>query len=458
MKIDNTGIPPQSIEAERTILGAIIHSTPSAALAIETIEEESFYTTAHKIIFRSIKELFLKKIPIDMVSISEHLKSKVEFEVIGAESYLAELMESVCTFKNLPYYCEILLDKAERRKNIESLTTIINSYMNDQDSSASDISSKAISMILSNQKKGRKNKTKKFSELLPGEFDRIEKISKGGQAADIETGYKSLDNTVFIQNGDNIIIGGYPSMGKTSVTDCIVRNIASQGKRILKINLESSNENECRRSLFSAARLNMNLLYSGIMPKRDFPKLSLAAGPLSEYEIYMNDDPFITPSKIYSLIYRLQHEVGKVDLLVVDFLQLMKSDIKYENRRVKVGELSRDIKNIGQEFKMPTIVLSQLSRPEKGVPKEPTLFDLRESGDIEQNADVVILLHREEIFYNNEIAKERGIDNKIKVIIAKNKNGPTGYKDMVYLKEYMKLEELIEYGGQEEFWQDRSFD
>ncbi len=433
---------PQALEAEKTVLGSIMHSPSSAAIAIETIDEDCFYMTANKVIFRSIKELFLKNIPVDMVSISDHLKNKDQFEAVGEELYLAELMESVCTFKNLPYYCDILLDKSERRKNITALEEIKNSFFDDNESKASDISSRAISVILSNQKKGKKTGVIKYSELLPGEFERIERISNGGQAADLKTGYPTIDKTIFIQNGDNVVIGGRPSMGKTSVTDCIVRNIAAQGKRILKIILESSKENDCRRNLFSEARLNMNMFYSGIMPKRDFPKLSFAAGPLAEHEIYLNKDVFITPSKIYSLLYRLQYEVGKVDLLVVDYLQLMRSDKKHESRRVEIGELSRDIKNIGMEFSIPTIVLSQLSRGERGGPKEPTLSDLRESGDIEQNADVVMLLHREEYYYSREVAQEKNVENKIKVIIAKNKNGPTGYKEMVYLKEYMRLEEL----------------
>jgi replicative DNA helicase len=446
---DGERIPPQALDVERTILGSMIADPAAAALSIELLDEECFYMASNKTIFRTIKELFLKNIPIDLISISDQLKNKDQIEVIGGDGYLAELSESICTFRNVEYYCGILLDKKERRKGIETAEQMKNSFFNDNDTKASEISSRAISSILENQRK-TVTQINRLSAIIPHELGRARRIIDGEVAADIITHYPSIDNMVFIQNGDNVIFGGRPSQGKTSVVDCIIRRMAENGKRIFKINIESSDRNECRRSLFSSAKINLHHFNSRFVSNGTYQILEKTAEQLSKLEIYLINTPYVTISKIYSMIHRLNHEVGKIDLLVIDFLQLITAEKKHESRRIEVGEHSKDLKAIGQEFNFPTFILSQLARPrEAGPVKEPTMSDLHESGHIEQNADVIFLLHRPEAYMNKERAEKEGFINQLKLIIAKNKNGPPGYKNMIYLKEYMRLEEPYAEGGQQ---------
>jgi replicative DNA helicase len=232
--------------------------------------------------------------------------------------------------------------------------------------------------------------------------------------------------------------------------------MAENGKRIFKINIESSDRNECRRSLFSSAKINLHHFNSRFISNGTYQALEKSAAHLSELEIYLINSPYVTISKIYSMVHRLNHEYGKIDLLVIDFLQLITSEKKHESRRIEVGEHSKALKAIGQEFNFPTFILSQLARQrEAGPVKEPTLSDLHESGNIEQNADVVFLLHRPEAYMSKEMAKDKNCINQLKLIIAKNKNGPIGYRDMVYMKEFMRMEEpYADKGLQTDCWQD----
>ncbi|MDD5060692.1 MAG: DnaB-like helicase C-terminal domain-containing protein [Candidatus Marinimicrobia bacterium] len=449
-------IPPQDIGVERTVLGAMIVDPACAAMTIELLDDDCFYMSSNRIIFQTTKELFLKNIPIDLTMLSNRLKSKNQIDFIGGDCYLAEIAESICTFRNVEYYCGILLDKKERRKGIETAEQMKNSFFNDNETKASDISSRAISSILDNQRKSV-TQINRLSTIIPHELDRARRIIDGEVSADIVTHYPSIDSTVFIQNGDNLIFGGRPSQGKTSVVDCIVRRMAENGKRVFKINIESSDRNECRRSLFSSAKINLHHFNSRFISKGTYQALEKTAEQLSTLEIYLINSPYITISKIYSMVHRLNHEVGKIDLLVIDYLQLITAEKKFESRRIEVGEHSKALKAIGQEFNFPTFILSQLARPrEAGPVKDPTLSDLHESGNIEQNADVVFLLHRPEAYMSRERAVKEGCINQLKLIIAKNKNGPIGYKDMVYLKEFMRMEEpYVENGLQTDCWQDR---
>lgn len=454
---DETRIPPQALETERTILGSMIADTACCSIAIELLTENSFYLGANRIIYITLRDMFLKNIPIDETTLINSLENKNQLDSIGGDEYIYEIAGSMVTFKNMEYHCNILIDKQERREGIKTSEEWKNSLFDDTEISGKEITNRIISKVITSRKNGR-SKTVKIGSLLSEEFDRIEAIQKGTPAADLKTGYPTLDELIFIQNGDNIVLAGRPSMGKSSVTDCIIRRVAAQGKRILKIVLETTKKSELRKSLFSEAKVSLHLFHSGLLPRSELPKLSAAAAKINELEIYIDDSPNITPSILYSKIHRIQHEIGKIDLLTFDYLQLMSSDHKYGNRNLEVGDHSKQIKNIGMEFDFPTITISQLSRPPKGVkPTRPTLSDLRESGAIEQNGDIVILLHRPEYYMNQKKAVESGVENKIEIIIAKNRNGPAAIvKEMVYLKEFMSLEEKSEQPGEAvDMWQNK---
>lgn len=442
--MNNSGrLLPQKLEIERTVLGAMICSKESTAIGIDQlVDVDCFYVAANKLIFNAIKYLFTHNKPVEIESISDYLKGRGELDPAGGDCYLVEVSESICTAKNLPYYIDILNDYRERRKGIEVADKTKDSYFEDDESSASDISSRAISSILE-LRNIKKSKIVRFSDVLPETFEWIDNVHTGKKApADIKLEYPSLDNNLFITNGDLIIIGGRPSMGKTSVAGCFYRNIALSGKTVMVFNFESSNKNEVKRNLFSQAKISLYQFNAGKVPHMDLPNLSHVAGPLANCNIFYDSYSMNTPAKMYASCLQVKHEVGRLDSIFVDFLQIVKPDNRMESRRVEVGYISKQLKHLAEHFNVPIFVLSQLSRPERGVVKAPTLADLRESGEIEQNADIVLLLHRPEYYMKYADALKKGVVNEMHVIIAKNKNGPPGYIKMAYIKEFMRLEEM----------------
>ena len=432
-------VPPQDLGIERTILGSLLIDKRSCSIAFELLSPESFYLPANAKIYETMKQLFIRDVPIDLISVAEELKKKGQFEEIGAESYLGELAESIATSANIEYYSGILIEKQLRREIINLCFNTSTACFEDSEVSAVNISSNLISRLLRAGNDGKRT-IKRYSDMVQPEFDRIEKICRGDQVADIVTGFQTIDSRVFIQKNDLIVVAGRPSNGKSSFAGCVARNLGRQGKTGLCFNLESSNENEFSRALFSEARVDLNQFNLGMIPKRDLPKLSSAAGQLNEMGIYLDDSPEITPSRVYAKALKIKYETGSLDFIIIDYLQLMSADENYRDTRERINAILKVLKTLPKRIGCPIFLLSQISRYSDEKTKAPTLSNLKESGAIEEAADKVFILYTPG-FYSTEADR-----TLMEFHIAKHKNGRIGMRRMNFQREYFLITDRVEDG------------
>ncbi|KMQ50131.1 Replicative DNA helicase [Chitinispirillum alkaliphilum] len=434
-------LPPQSIDVEKTILGSMLIDGEAAVQALELLEEECFYSSANRKIFSCMKELFEKNITIDVISVAETLRKKSWFEDVGEEIYLSELVENITTSGNIEYYSEILREKATLRQLITVAAEITTDcFDNEQEPKV--ILDNAEKLIYDISEAKMASSFQSTGELLSNTFKEIENYTKGGFKG-VPTGFKELDDmTTGLGKGDLVIIAGRPAMGKTAFILSLTLNAASLYKHPTAIfSLEMSKAQLVQRMLCSEARVSMHALRSGTLPKRDFPKLSVAAGPLAEAPIFIDDTPSITVLELRAKARRLKAKHG-LDLLIVDYLQLMGSSGKQESRQQEISQISRSLKGVAKELDIPVIALSQLSRAveQRTGNHRPQLSDLRESGAIEQDADIVMFVYRDEVYHPD------GEDNKGKaeIIIGKQRNGPIGTANLAFVKDFARFENLSE--------------
>jgi replicative DNA helicase len=438
-------IPPQALDVERTVLGSMMIDQNACINAMTVLTEDCFYATAHKRIFECMKEMFDKSIPIDILTMADQLKKKEWLEQAGAEPYLSELVSSVATSANIEFHCKILMEKSTLRALI-SVSADITTDCFSGEAEGQMLLDRAEAKIFGISESRIKNSFESLAQLLPKTFEEIASYSKGGVQG-VPTGFNDMDEmTSGLQKGDLVIVAGRPSMGKTAFCLSIAMHAAVIAKYPTAIfSLEMSKAQLAQRLLCAEARINMHLLRSGRLAQRDFPKLSIAAGPLSEAPLFIDDTPGITVLELRAKARRLkkQHNLA---LIIIDYLQLMDSSTKLENRQQEISQISRSLKGIAKELDVPVIALSQLSRaPEqRGGDHKPQLSDLRESGAIEQDADVVMFVFREE-FYNKEDTSKQGM---AEIIIGKQRNGPTGSVMLSFVKDYAKFENLA--AGREE--------
>jgi len=440
-------VPPQALDVERTVLGSILIDANAAVTAMEVLENpEIFYVTAHQIIFEIIREMFNNDTPIDVITVADALKRKGMLEKIGSEPYLAELVENVATSANIAYYANILIDKFTMRRLISTAAEITTSAFEDQTDAQEvvDIAEQKIFQISENR---IKTSFESVGELLPSTFEEIETYSKGGVHG-VPTGFSELDEkTAGLQKGDLLILAARPSMGKTALCLSMALNASKEKKSVAIFSLEMSKAQLVQRMLCAEARINMHRLRTGTLPKRDLPKLSLAAGPLSESPIFIDDTPGISVLEVRAKARRLKNK-GNLDIIIIDYLQLMTSPGAVESRQQEISQISRSLKGIAKELNVPVVALSQLSRAVESRPdKRPMLSDLRESGAIEQDADVVFFVYREE-YYKPEEESCKGI---AEVIIGKQRNGPVGSVKLSFIREYARFENLAQMAVEEEF-------
>ncbi|NLD98591.1 MAG: replicative DNA helicase [Fibrobacter sp.] len=434
-------IPPQALDVEKTVLGSMLIDSQAVVNGIELLDEECFYSGANAKIFLCIKEMFEKTIPIDILTMAEMLRKKDWLKDVGEETYLAELAESIATSANIEYYAGILREKATLRKLIsvagEITTDCFNTEIDPQE-----ILDKAEAKIFNISESRIKNKFESVGELLPKTFEDIEGYTKGNFKG-ILTGFKELDDmTTGLQPGDLIIVAGRPSMGKTAFVLSMTQNTAVKYKNATAIfSLEMSKASLVQRMLCSEARINMHQLRSGTLPKRDYSKLSLAAGPLAEAPIFIDDTPAITVLELRAKARRLKAQ-NNLALIIIDYLQLMGSSGKVESRQQEISIISRSLKGVAKELDVPIIALSQLSRAveQRTGNHRPQLSDLRESGAIEQDADLVLFLYRDEV-YNKD---DESVKGKAEIIIGKQRNGPIGTAHCAFIKDYARYENLAE--------------
>jgi replicative DNA helicase len=358
----------------------------------------------------------------------------------GGSSYLGELAESIATSANVEYYAKILREKETLRELITTAASITTDCF-DNEIEAQELLDRAESKIFSISESRIKNRFESVGQLLPRTFEEIADFYTKGSFKGVLTGFTELDEmTTGLQKSDLVIIAGRPSMGKTSFALSIAINAAVHGKRSTAIfSLEMSKQQLVQRLLCGEARVNMHLLRSGKLPKRDLPRLSLAAGPLSEAPLYIDDTPGISVLEVRAKARRLKAQ-NNLDLVIVDYLQLMGSSGSVESRQQEISQISRSLKGVAKELDVPLVVLSQLSRaPEQRTGNHrPQLSDLRESGAIEQDADVVMFVYRDEV-YNRE---DEAVKGKAEIIIGKQRNGPIGSVNVSFIKDYARFDNL----------------
>jgi len=432
-------LPPYNEEAEQYVLGACFGSGDGFARALEIIELDDFYKTSHRKIFSAMQFLFEASEPIDILTVADRLRKSDGLDDAGGMDYLDFLEGLVPTSAAISHHSKIIREKKVLRDLIETATEIVASSYEDSED-AEEILDKAERSIFEISEKRSKRSFYSIKEIVKSSFDSIEKLfEKPGMVTGVETGFRELDQiTSGLQPSDLVIIAGRPSMGKTSFALDIARFAACKRKVPTAIfSLEMSKEQLGLRMLCSEARVSSVKLRTGFLATSDWPNLTAAAGRVSEAPIFIDDSPQLSTLDVRARARRLkaEHSLG---LVIIDYLQLMHGSRKIESRQLEISEISRGLKGLAKELDVPIIALSQLSRAvESRTDKRPLLSDLRESGSIEQDADVVAFIYRDEV-YDSETAKS-GI---AEILIRKQRNGPIGDVELAFLKEFTRFENL----------------
>ena len=435
-------LPPQNIEAEEALIAAILIDNSTLDDIIEILSAQDFYKPAHTIIFGAIIELFENNEPVDLVTLTNRLRSNGNLEKAGGASYLAGIMDSVPLATNARYYARIVHDKSTLRCLVEQGNEIINICLEDRCEVEEIIDQAERGIFKISQKKIRPT-FYKVNDLIHGSFKAIENRQKNkADLSGVPSGFKYLDDITFgFQNSDLIILAARPSMGKTAFALNIARNAAVDYDIPVAIfSLEMSKEQLVMRLLTAEARVNAERLKRGFTSKQDWDQLNNAGSILSKAPIYIDDATDTTPLKLRTKARKLKMDKD-LGLIIVDYLQLMQVSRPSDRRDLEISEISRSLKGLAKELNIPVVALSQLNRQlEKRDDKRPRLADLRESGALEQDADVVAFIHRAEVFKKKgEAIADEG---KAEIIVAKQRNGPTDNIRLAFVKQYTRFENL----------------
>lgn len=430
-------IPPQSIEVEQAVLGAMLLDKEAIGKAVEIIDRDSFYRDDHQKIFSAIVDLWVKNKEVDILTISDELDKRKELDKVGGREYLLELTETIATTANIEYHANIVLEKATLRKLIETSTRIV-SHCYDAALEVDDLLDQAEQGIFTISEKRIKEGFIPLSDLLPHTFEAIEELSKREAiVTGIHTGFFELDYlTGGLQKSDLIVVASRPSMGKTSFCLTVAEQAAVEEKVPVGIfSLEMAKNQVAQRMLCSRAKFSTHKMRTGKIKDEDYSNLALAVGPLSEAKIFIDDTPSIGILQLRAKARRLkaQHDVG---LIIVDYLQLMQGPRSAESRQQEISMISRSLKALAKELDIPVIAVSQLSRKveDRGGDKRPMLADLRESGAIEQDADLVLFIYRPELYKIEKFRDGTPTEGVAEIIISKHRNGPTGEVKLTFLK------------------------
>ncbi len=440
-------IPPQNIEAEKSLLGSLLIDKEAIYKIADMIVPEDFYKQSHQMIFEAILELFLKHEPIDLLTVTNRLTEKNQLEIIGGRGYLASLGNAVPTSSHVATYADIVQKKATFRRLITA-STDINKLGYQEDENLDDVLDKAERYLFSVAKKYLKQAFTPIKNLLTSAFERIDELHKeSGKLRGIPTYFTDLDNILAgLQESNLIIIAARPSIGKTSFALDIARNIAVKAKLPVGIfSLEMSQEELVDRMLCAEAGVSLWKMRTGRLSDKgindDFTKIGRAISVLSEASIYIDDSSTSNVIEIRTKARRLQAEKG-LGVLIIDYLQLIESRTSIENRVQEISEITRAFKSIARELKIPIIALSQLSRAvEARRPAIPKLADLRESGSIEQDADIVMFIYRKSM--DRSVELQPGEKNIAEIHIQKHRNGPTGMVKLYFNEEHVSFNNLL---------------
>jgi replicative DNA helicase len=430
-------IPPQNLEAEKAVLGCMLISEDAKTQVFESLKEEFFYSETHKKIFSCLSNLFEKNEKCDLITITNQLKRQDMLDDIGGVEYITELVELMPTAANVDEYIKIVKDKYILRTIIENATKIISEASNDPEEIDAFLD-RAESLIFEISQHKIKRDAFQLKDLIKENIEAIEEIhDRRGFVTGLPTGFTDLDKlTTGFHPSDFVIIASRPSMGKTAFACNVALNLNTGVTKfpILIFSLEMSKEQLVQRMLCCEARINLMKLRQGMLSDEDMGNLLLSAGRLEETPVFIDDTPSLNVFELRARARRLKASAN-IQLIIVDYLQLMRSHRKTENRQQEISEISSSLKALAKELKIPVLAVSQLSRAtEQRENKEPHLSDLRESGSLEQDADLVLLLYREDFYKKSE---SNGVAD---IIIAKQRNGPTGTINLTFLKEFTRFE------------------
>lgn len=432
-------LPPQNVEAEQAVLGAILLAPESLVTLAERLHPEDFYRGAHQLLYSAALEVAEAGDPVDMVTLTAKLQTQGKLAEAGGVEYIIALSRSVPTAANIDYHAQIVVDRAMLRRLIGVTTDIAaTGYAGTED--VGELLDQAERRILALAQSRTERGFAAIKDILLQAYERIEFLyhHKGGLTG-VSSGYIELDRmTSGFQKSDLVIIAARPSVGKTAFALNIAQNAAVRSQQTVAIfSLEMSKEQLVQRMICAEAHIDANVLRTGQLADDDWNKLAMGMASLSEAQLYIDDSPGVTVAEMRSRLRRLQIERG-LGMVVIDYLQLIHGRTRTDNRQQEISEISRNLKALARELHVPIIALSQLSRSvEQRQDKRPMLSDIRESGSIEQDADVVAFLYRDD-YYDPESEKK----NIVEVIIGKQRNGPTGKVELAFLKNYNKFVSL----------------
>lgn len=434
-------LPPQNLEAEQSVLGGILLDNQALNTVLEALTPADFYSDAHRKIFKAIIDLSERSEPCDLITLSNILKDQKRIDQVGGTAYLASLVDNVASAANISYYVKIIKEKSVLRRLIGSATEILNkSY--DAGMDVDDILDEAEHAIFEISENKIRPAFHPIREIIRESFKTIERLyDKKELITGVATGFERLDElTSGLQNSDLIIIAGRPSMGKTAFALNIAQYAALEaGVPVAIFSLEMAREQLATRMLSAEARVDSQRLRKGFLGETDWPKLTTAAGRLSDAPIYIDDTPAITVMEMKAKSRRLKADAG-LGLVVLDYLQLMRGSSFKDSREQEISEISRSLKALAKELSLPVIALSQLNRKvEDRTNRRPQMADLRESGAIEQDADVIAFIYRDEVYNRSDDNPEKGM---AEIIIGKQRNGPTGIVKLAFQEKYTRFENL----------------
>lgn len=436
-------VPPQNLEAESSVLGGILLENEAVNQVLELLRPEDFYRESHRKVFRAIIELSDRSEPADLITLSDFLKSRGELEAVGGTAYLASLADFVPTAANISHYARIVREKSILRSLIATATEIATRGYEEQ-GNVEEFLDSAERVIFDISEKKIKASFVAVGDMIKDTLKTVEKLyERKEMVTGVPTGYDDLDKlTAGLQPADLIIVAGRPSMGKTAFALNIAAHAAFTGIGVAVFSLEMAKEQLVLRMLCSEARVNSSKVRSGYLGERDFPQLAKAAGRLHEAPIFIDDTPAISILELRAKARRLVRDRSKkIGLIVVDYLQLMRGMGTASNREQEISEISRSLKALAKEINVPVIALSQLNRRvEDRGDRRPMMSDLRESGAIEQDADVIMFIYREEV-YNKSDESKKGV---AEIIVAKQRNGPIDTVNLTFLHEYTRFENYTE--------------
>jgi replicative DNA helicase len=439
-------VPPQAVEVEAAVLGAMLLDQEGISVVQEIIDDTAFYRDAHRKIYNAIVALYERNEPTDLLTLTTELNKRQQLADVGGAFYLAGLVDNVSTAANIEYHAKIVFEKSMSRKLINASTQIAQRAY-EATENAEDLLDEAEQMIFALSERKLSRGFTHLNPILHDTFENIERLhAHSSSVTGVATGFTKLDEmTAGFQPGDLIIIAARPSMGKTALCLNIARNASIDGKIGVGIfSLEMASHQLAQRMLCSEARVDSHLMRTGRLPGDAWSNLSIAVGSLAQAPIFIDETPAISVTEVRSRARRLISEHDNLGMLIIDYLQLMRGPREAETRQQEISAISRNLKALAKELNIPIVALSQLSRAVESRAdgqKRPQLSDLRESGAIEQDADVVLFIYRPSRYGQVEEHEK----NRAEIIIGKQRNGPTGTVELVFLDHYAAFENLETY-------------